>query len=45
MIYELSEYQLAALLEKASEAGAKRVIDEMCLRKKRISQIQAYKVF
>jgi len=45
MIYELSEYQIATLLEKASEAGAKRVIDEMCMRKKRISQIQAYKTF
>jgi len=45
MTYEISEDRLASLLEKATEAGAKKVLVEMGLKKSQVSQREAFRRF
>jgi hypothetical protein len=45
MIYEIPEYKLAAMLERAAEIGAKKVLAEQGLVKTRISQNDAFRRF
>jgi len=45
MIYEIPEYKLAAMLERAAEIGAKKVLVEQGLVKTRISQNDAFRRF
>ncbi len=40
---EISEYKLAAMLEKATEAGASKVLAELGLKKSQVSQREAYR--
>lgn len=42
MIYEIPEYKLAAMLERAAEIGAKKVLVEQGLVKTKISQNEAF---
>jgi hypothetical protein len=42
---EISEYKLAAMLEKATEAGANKALTELGLKKSQISQREAYRRF
>lgn len=44
-MFEISEYKLAAMLEKATEAGANKVLTELGLKKSQISQREAYRRF
>lgn len=43
MIYEIPEYKLAMMLEKAAEAGANRVLVEQGMKKSQVSQSEAYR--
>jgi len=45
MIYEISEYKLAAMLEKATEAGANKILTELGLKKSQVSQREAFRRF
>jgi hypothetical protein len=45
MIITISKDKLSDLLEKATEAGAKKVLAEMGLRKSQVSQREAYRLY
>jgi hypothetical protein len=45
MTYEISENKLAYLLEKATEAGARKVLTELGLKKSQVSQREAFRRF
>lgn len=40
---EICEYKLAVMLEKATEAGANKVLTELGLKKSQVSQREAYR--
>jgi hypothetical protein len=42
---EINEYKLASIIEKATEAGANKVLVEMGLKKSHISQGEAFRRF
>jgi hypothetical protein len=45
MTYEFEENKLASLLQKATEAGAHKVLTELGLKKSQISQREAFRRF
>lgn len=45
MIYQLSEFQIRSLMEKAAETAVNKVLTELGLKKTIVSQREAYRKF